>query len=191
MKKMMMIVMLVGAAAYTCTAQIQRGNVFIGANLTDINLNLNKGGNFSLGLEPRAAWFIRDNKAIGAYVNVQLTSAKGAGSTFQYGVGAFGRYYLGDRDLRPVPNSRIFVEGNVGIEGFNPATGNNTNGLGLGIGPGLAYFITPNIGLEGLLKYGAIVGFGSAATTNNLSLNVGFNVYLPRRTVKKVVDQIK
>jgi hypothetical protein len=190
-KQLLMMTLLVAAATYTGFGQLQRGNVLIGADLANINLNLNKGGNFNLAIQPKVAWFIRDNKAVGGYFNVQLSSAKGAGTTLQYGIGGLGRYYIGDKSLELNRHSRFFVEANLGIEGFNPATGDNTNGLGLGIGPGLAYFITPNIGLEGLLKYGTIVGFGSATTTNNLSFQFGFNVYLPRRTIKQAVQDVK
>ncbi len=190
-KHLLMMSLLLSAAVYNGFGQLQKGNVLVGANLADINLNLNKGGNFNLGIQPKAAWFVRDNKAIGAYFNVQLSSAKGAGSTFQYGVGALGRYYFSDKDLELTRRTRFFLEANVGIEGFNPATGDNTNGLGIGAGPGLAYFITPNIGLEGLVKYGTILGFGSASTTNNIGLSVGLQVYLPRRTIKQVVDDVK
>ncbi|MEP6595022.1 MAG: hypothetical protein ABJA71_03705, partial [Ginsengibacter sp.] len=56
--------------------------------------------------------------------------------------------------------------------------------LGLGFGPGYAYFITPNIGLETLLKYNGIIGFGNATTQSNLNLNVGFQIYLPTRNLK-------
>lgn len=106
-------------------------------------------------------------------------------------IGALGRYYFADKYMQLLNHARFFLEGNVGIEGFNPATGDNSNGLGIGVGPGLAYFITPNIGLETLLKYGTIVGFGSAASTSDLSLNFGFQIYLPRRTLKKVVNEVK
>jgi hypothetical protein len=85
-------------------------------------------------------------------------------------------------------HSRFFVEGNVGIEGDNPAVGDNTNGLGLGIGPGWTYFITPNIGLEALLKYNGIVGFGSKPTSSNLNLTIGFQIYLPPSRFRKPTE---
>ena len=80
------------------------------------------------------------------------------------------------------------MEGNAGIEGFNPAEGDNTNGLGLGFGPGFAYFITPNVGLETLLKYNLIVGFGSSATSSILNLNVGFQIYLGSGRAREVIQ---
>lgn len=83
--------------------------------------------------------------------------------------------------------TRFFLEGNVGIEGYNPAVGENTNGLGLGVGPGIAYFVTPNIGLEALVKYNSIVGFGSAVSNNNINVGFGFQIYLPSSKVKSEI----
>lgn len=172
-------------------AQIQKGNVMAGADLADIKLNLNKGGNFNVNINPKAAWFIRDNIAVGAYVNLGLSTAKGAGTSVNYGVGPLARYYINDKTLNLVQHSRFFIEGTAGIEGYNPVTGDNTNGLGLGVGPGLAYFITPNIGLEGLVKYNGIVGFGSAVSSSIISVGIGFQIYLPSSGIKKEVKNIK
>ena len=80
--------------------------------------------------------------------------------------------------------SRFFAEANVGIEGVNTAGGGSTNGLGFGIGPGFAHFITNNISLETLLKYTGIVGFGSTAASSRLQLGFGFQIYLPRASVR-------
>jgi hypothetical protein len=173
----------------TIKAQIQRGNVMVGGDIANIDLGLDKGGNFSFRIDPKAAWFIRDNLALGGYFLVGLNTAKGAGTSVMYGVGALARYYMGSA-TDVVRSSRFFLEGNVGIEGDNPAVGNNTNGLGLGIGPGWTYFITPNIGLEALLKYDGIIGFGSKPTSNNLNLGVGFQIYLSRARVKEVRSDI-
>lgn len=177
------------ASAYVGKAQIQKGNVLVGGDLADFSLGLNKGSQFSLDLSPKAAWFIRDNTALGAYVNLGLLTGAGAGTNVNYGVGALARRYLGGNALGVLRHTRFFLEGNVGIEGVNYSHGESTNGLGIGIGPGLAYFITPNIGLEGLLKYQGLLGFGTAATSSNLNLNVGFQIYLPGRTAIRNVKR--
>ncbi|RYF97079.1 MAG: hypothetical protein EOO02_21245 [Chitinophagaceae bacterium] len=192
MKKILCGVLVLGLLQSTqVNGQIQRGNVLIGSEITNLNLGLDKGGNFSFRINPKAAWFIRDNVAVGAYVSAGLATAKGAGTSVNYGVGALARYYLGAADAPVVRNTRFFAEGTVGIEGDNPAVGDNTNGLGLGIGPGIAYFITPNIALEGLFKYNGIVGFGTAPTSNNLNLSLGFQIYLSNGRAREVRDQIK
>lgn len=54
----------------------------------------------------------------------------------------------------------------------------NTNGLGVGIGPGFAYFLNQNIALEVLAKYNLTVGFGNSTTINSLNLGLGFQIHL-------------
>ena len=80
-----------------------------------------------------------------------------------------------------------FIEGNVGIEGSNQVLclGESTNGLGLGVGPCLAYFVTPNTGLEALLKYQGKVGLGLSVTSSNLIFGFGFQIYLPSKAIEK------
>jgi hypothetical protein len=64
--------------------------------------------------------------------------------------------------------------------------------LNLSVGPGFAYFVTPDIGLETLLKYNGLVGFGSATTQNNLNLSFGLQIYLPgKKTANKIKKDIK
>jgi hypothetical protein len=172
-------------------AQLQRGNVLIGADLANIDLSLDKGGNFGFRISPKIAWFINNNLALGGYLHTGLSTAKGAGTSVSYGVGALGRYYVNDETINLIRHSRFFVEGTVGIEGDNPAVGDNTNGLGLGVGPGWTYFISPNIGLEALLKYNGIVGFGSAPTSNNLNLSFGFQIYLSRARTNEIRENIE
>lgn len=185
------MVILMCAGVYTGQAQIQKGNVLVSGELANFDLGLNKGGTFNFGIVPKIGWFFRDNTAVGPYVSFNLATAKGAGTTVAYGVGAFGRQYFNDNDLNLLRHLRFFAEANVGIEGENVNNGESTNGLGLGIGPGVAYFITPNIGVEGLLKYRNIVGFGNTPSNSNLGFNLGFQIFLPRRTVRNVVEEVK
>jgi predicted small secreted protein len=185
------LTVLITVMSVSAKAQIQRGNILIGADLANVNLGLDAGGNFSFLIRPKIAFFIRDNVAVGAYLLTGLNTAKGEGTSVQYGVGALARYYFGGPSTELIRHTRFFAEGNVGINGDNPATGDNTNGLGLGIGPGIAYFITPNIGLEALLKYNGIVGFGTKPTSNDLNFSVGFQIYLPSARARKIQEQIK
>lgn len=187
-RKLLLSAFVLFSVMSSVRAQIQKGNVMVGGNLTNLSLGLNSTKQFSFNLTPKAAWFVKDNLALGAYVNFNLYTAKDyGGSDIGYGVGALGRYYVNDESVNLLKHSRFFVEANVGIEGNNPASGGSTNGLGLGFGPGLAYFITPNIGLETLLKYNGIIGFGDAVTTSVLSLNVGFQIYLPTSRIRAAV----
>jgi hypothetical protein len=191
--KLTYLAMLLGVGMITVqsSAQIQKGNIMVGGNISDLNLGLDEGGNFSFLLNPKIAWFIEDGLALGGYLTTGLSTAKDQGTSVTYGIGALGRYYISDPKVNVLRQSRFFLEGTVGIEGDNPATGDNTNGLGIGAGPGWTYFITPNIGLEALLKYNLIVGFGSSVTSNNLRLGIGFQIYLPGSKPKQLKEEIK
>jgi len=187
MKKItVMLAIIMTAGVYEGKAQIQRGNVLVGGDIANFDLGLNSGSQFQMEINPKAAWFIKDNTAVGAYFELGLTTGGGTGTTVTYGVGALARQYLSGDAINAVRHTRIFFEGNVGIEGKNISeSGNSTNGLGIGVGPGLAYFITPNIGLESLLKYRGRIGFGNETTSSDLNLNIGFQIYLPGRTVRR------
>ncbi|PST81737.1 hypothetical protein C7T94_17855 [Pedobacter yulinensis] len=188
MKKLIFTLFFAGSIATASQAQIQQGNVMVGTNLSNINFALDKPNAFSLAINPKAAWFIDDGVAIGGDVMFGLeTPGKDLGTTINYGIGALGRYYgqTGANEL--IKSSRFFGEATVGVSGRNLSGGGSTNGLGFSVGPGFTYFITRTIGLEALLKYQGVVGFGSSAYAHNLNLGVGFQIYLPgRSTARKV-----
>jgi len=188
MKKFTIIAALVAVTmSFGAQAQIQKGNVFVGGNFANLNLGLDNPKVFSVDLSPKAAWFIEDNIALGGYVNFGLETTKNAPTTTSYGVGGLGRYYAGS-DVEVLKHGRFFAEATAGFGGVNVSDGGGkTNGLNLSVGPGFAYFITPNIGLETLLKYNGLVGFGNATSQNNIGLSFGLQIYLPGRgTANKV-----
>jgi hypothetical protein len=190
MKKILFFALFVSAiGTIQSRAQLQKGSVLIGGDLAGFDLGLNEGSTFTVNLTPKVAWFVRDNVALGGYVDFGLATAKDAGTNVNYGVGALARYYFPSADVNVARSTRFFMEANAGIQGVN-SPGGNTNGLGLGIGPGLAYFVTNNIALEALLKYNGILGFGSDATSSRLSLNLGFQIYLPSSKVKSEIDKL-
>ena len=192
MKKIIGLVIICFTIFTTKTsAQIQKGNILVGGDIANLNLTLGGSGAFQVTVDPKVAFFIRDNIALGAYLDFGLATAKGAGTDTRYGVGALGRYYVNDPKVNVLNHGRLFFEGNAGIQGISQSDGSNTTGLGLGIGPGYAYFITPNIGLETLLKYNGVVGFGSEPYSSNLNLGIGFQIYLPGRSVQTIVNEVK
>lgn len=192
MKKLLATIIVAATTVFAANAQIQKGNIMVGGNLTNINLGLDDPKIFSIDITPKAAWFIQDNVALGGYVNFGLQTAKNSSTTTSYGIGALGRYYTGN-DVEVLKHGRFFAEATAGIGGVNVSNdGGNTNGLNLSVGPGFVYFITPNIGLETLLKYNGLIGFGSATTQNNLNLSFGFQIHLPgQKAANKVKNDVK
>lgn len=184
-KLLLLLTFAIIAGTVTTNAQIQKGNVMVGGDISEFDISLNEGGNFSMHINPKAAWFIRNNMALGTYFDFRLQTAKGMGTATAYGVGLFGRYYINDPTINVLKQSRFFGEANAGIQGNNPYVGGNTNGLGIGFGPGLAYFVSPNVGLEALLKYNGIVGFGSSVASSSLNFSIGLQIYLSRRAVER------
>lgn len=166
----------------TSKAQIQQGNALVGADIADLSLGLNEGSAFSFSINPKVGFFVRSGLALGLYLNFSLINEEG--TSVDYGIGALGRYYF--HPTRAMErNNGFFAEGTVGIEGTNPASGENTNGLGLTIGPGWTYFLTSTVGVEALVKYRGIIGFGQRPTSSALNLEIGFQIYLSKERAER------
>lgn len=185
---------LAGAVALfgLSNAQIQKGNWMVGSSLLSGNFGLNTGGGYNISIQPKAAYFIDDNVAIGGYVNLGINKVtNGSPTEFTYGVGGLGRYFLspGEKGVdNLLQHGRWFFEGNLGLGGRSVENGNSTTGFDFGVGPGYSYFITPNIGVEGLLKYNGQAGFGNEGLNSVLSFNVGFSIYLPSSRAKAALQ---
>ena len=177
----------------TAIAQTQKGNLMVGADITDFGFNFQKESTtFNFNLNPKLAYFIQDDLALGAYVNFGLATGNGAGSDVSYGLGALARYYIHDKNVQKLEFSkraRFFLEANAGFGGQNPRTGASTNGVQLGVGPGLSYFITPNVALDALLKYDLIVGGGNSTTSHNLGFSLGVQIFLPTAKAREIMRE--
>lgn len=159
---------------------VQKGNWLVGANLGSIGQNF-KSKTFDFSVQPRAGYFISDNAAIGAQVELGLNRVKGQGATFIYGVTPFVRYYFPEG---AAPTHRWFGEGLVG---FGGTTYNNDDiespiSFVYGVRAGYAHFVASNVALEGtlnLVRSHADISVGTAQT--GLSLGLAFQIYLPGR----------
>ena len=194
MKKTLSILVLLSLLlTQKINAQLESGNVLVGADIANFRIALKSGQETSIQLTPRAAWFIKNNVAIGPYATLGYAAVKDSYTNFTYGFGGFGRYYVSKPELSPLKQGRFFGAANVGIGGINyndktpDDNDRSTNGLDIGIGAGYAYFITTNISFEAQLRYNGTLGFGDEAYTNYLNLSFGFGIYLPgRATMSKV-----
>ena len=196
MKKLIFTgIMAVAGLAGTINAQIQKGNWLVGSSLISSNFGLNTGGGYNIAIQPKGAYFIEDNVAVGGYVDLGFNKVtNGSPTEFTYGVGALGRYFLspGEKGVDNLLNhGRWFLEGNAGIGGRSVENADSTTGFDFGVGPGYSYFITPNIGLEGLVKYRGRTGFGSEGLNSNITFNLGFSIYLPTSKAKQIANDVK
>lgn len=168
-------------------AQLQEGNWMVGASVA--NFKFTNG--FNMSLTPKLGYFIQDRWAIGGQVGLDLYSPEGGDSKTQttWSIAPFTRYYFSGAEIdNLLNNGAFFAEGSVGFGGDNSSGGNSTNGVDLGIGAGYAYFITPNVGLEGLLKFQGLAGGGNKNFNGNLYLGVGFQIYLSGNRAEKALN---
>ncbi len=174
-------------------AQIQQGNWMVGGDLMGMQFGLNKGGGYNIQITPKLAYFIRDNVALGGYTNLGVDGVKGGPNTWTYQLGLLGRYYANQGQVdNLLKHGRFFLEGNFGFGGVSITQGgSSSNGVNIQAGPGYAYFITQNVGLEALLKYDGNFGFGNGGTVSRLLFGVGFQLYLPSSRVKQMVNEPK
>lgn len=193
MKKLILTgILAVAGLATTANAQIQRGNWMVGSSLISSNFGLNTGGGYNIQIQPKGAYFIEDNVAVGGYVDLGFNKVtNGSPTEFIYGVGGLGRYYLspGEKGVDNLLNhGRWFFEANAGLGGRSVENGNSTTGFDFGVGPGYSYFITPNIGLEGLVKYRGQTGFGNEGLNSNITFNVGFSIFIPTSKARQIAN---
>ncbi len=96
MKKISILTALF-AFLFTATshAQLKKGHVLVGADIANLKIGLEKDAGFSFLLNPKAAWFLKDNLAVGIYVNFGIDKVeKHSATEVTYGIGPFARYYI-------------------------------------------------------------------------------------------------
>lgn len=178
--------LVLGAAALVfgvmANAQLQQGNWMVGAQVANVKFT----NGFNMNLTPKLAYFVQDRWALGAQVGLNVSSPEGTSDTqTDWSIAPFTRYYFANNEIDNLLNNGVFfAEGSAGFGGNNSSAGDSTNGVELGIGAGYAYFITPSVGLEGLLKYQGLVGGGNTNAQGNLYLGIGFQIYLPNSKAK-------
>jgi hypothetical protein len=160
-------------------AQTEKGSKLLGGSAS-VQFN----DPFTLILNPTAGIFVLDRLALGSTLTLDYSSAMRADSphnrqSFTAGVAPFIRYYLGKSKLQ------YFLLADVGVyrnwrnfyqAGYDSRVANNYLNPSGGIGA--VYFIAKHIGLEAILNY-RIYRNTLRTDNENLTLNFGFQVYLP------------
>lgn len=177
--------LLAGSAAQ---AQTTQGTRVLG--LSGGNFNFQKDGKdsgFSGMLTPTVGVFVADNLAVGASLPFGYSRYKSSDlfrrRELSLGLLPWLRYYIPSESRH-----RIFGELSAG-GGFNsyrdkgPASQKYSDSDGFfqaSAGLGYSYFITPAVGLEGLLAYTRTGGTEREFGRGALGLNLGFRIYLPK-----------
>lgn len=189
MKKLIFSIMALSGllTATSADAQLQKGTFLIGGQLANINFGLGSSNDFNLAITPKAGYFIENNLAVGLEVPLHFEAVKGKDPLFRYGIGAFGRYYVAPKEFNIdniLNHGRFFGEAGLGIAGRT----NVDVGFNIKVGAGYAYFITPNVALEAMVRYEGTYGSGSSS---GLGINLGFQIHLPSNKIKSEYYDIK
>ena len=164
---------MIGLAA---SAQTEKDNFLVGGNFL---LNTPKN-NTNIAFTPTVGYFLINNFALGA--NVNLSYSKSTAKTTSFGVGPFARYYLGTLNIRP------FGEADFNFTTTNTKVGSvktSDNGTNFFLGAGLAAFINRNVAVEGLAGY-SHSNYSHSAGSGGFNLRIGFQVYLSKEQVASV-----
>ncbi|MEO5996567.1 MAG: outer membrane beta-barrel protein [Chitinophagaceae bacterium] len=157
-------------------AQTEKGSWLVGGNV-----GLNTATNDTrVTFSPSAGYFFMKNLAGG--INVTLDYSKISNSkTTAWGVGPFGRYYLGTMNVRPFAHADVSFQSNKTENSSGSDTYNSTQYF---LGAGVAAFINRNVSIEGLAgyKHTAIQDLNG---TGGFNLRIGFQVYLGREQLQR------
>ncbi|MGB7394693.1 MAG: hypothetical protein WA913_09895 [Pricia sp.] len=203
------VLLLLGGLGSGLAQNFEKGDLMLGSDLGSglvstgsdglfgINIGLNDGAGFNVGLSPKLGYFLNDSFLIGAAVNLGFskspaTSGDDAIETTAYGLQGLTRYYIAPADLEAdaLPSrSRFFLENNLGVAGVIVNDGPTTVGFAFGFGPGLAYFVTENVALEASVKYNGLLGDDTIDYQNSLGFNIGVQVFLSRSNAEDMIDR--
>ena len=181
------------ALAMICSgafAQFNQGRYLVGGGLSlsattekldNGTTTTTQGKSTSFALSPSAGYFVIDNLAVGAALDMSVSSFKADGSsnkssTTQTTFNPFVRYYL---------DPGIFFQGRVG---FGGATDKNTTGstttttkfnvFTWDIGAGYAYFLNDYVAIEPLIKYGTTTYKAKSGNNKDKNAGIGFSIGL-------------
>lgn len=157
---------------------VAKGNWLVGASIGNIGHNF-KSETFTFDINPRAGFFISDNAAIGAQVQLGFIAYDG-GEDFRYGLTPFVRYYFPEG---AAPTHRWFGEAVLGFAGssMEDSEGDAIFSAVYGVGAGYAHFVASNVALEGMLnliRSNANIDVSNDSSTG-LSFSLGLQIYLP------------
>lgn len=176
MKKSFLALLTFMAIGLAASAQTEQGNYLVGGNFI---LNTPKN-NTQIAFTPSAGYFVINNLAVGANLNLSYT--KTTAKTTGLGIGPFARYYLGTLNIRPFGEADFnFTSTKTKVS----TVSTSSNGTNFFLGAGLAAFINRNVAVEGLAGY-SHSNYSHSNGSGGFNLRIGFQVYLSKAQVASV-----
>lgn len=162
----------------TMTAQTEKGNWMVGgtaqikAGIFKFD-NLDGANYFFFGLDPRGAYFVKNNLALGAGLTLRVTAGDEIiQETTSIGFAPYGRYFFpSDQKIR------FFGEGSLGFL-RNSGSGNSSTSFISGLGFGAGIFVSNNVLVEAIYRF----DYQHQENLNQFETGValGFQIFLTR-----------
>jgi hypothetical protein len=195
MKKISTIIVLTLLLGTTAFAQFRQGTWLVGGSASaGINTNQNRNGNTTttsghtsfISTTPNGGYFIFDNFAIGAGINMYAAHGTSTGSDIKYddhsaSIAPFARYYY--RNFYGVGSFRV-GGGKTTYKGSPEIDDQSYTISGGTLGVGYAWLLTKNVALEPQAGYQVSSTRYSSTNhpiTSGPYLSLGFQIYLNRQ----------
>ena len=180
MKNFLLLVSM--AAVVHGMAQTGKGSTLLGGSLS---LQTTKA-NSQFSLNPNVGYFIFDNFAAGAGLNMSFSKV-GDEKRNSFGLGPFARYYFGKTTTKPF----VVTEFNYN---FISTTLPNTpktkvNGFSYLLGLGFAAFLNDLVAVEGIAGYN-YSDYKNNSGASGFNLRLGFQIYFGKDTYKELKSNV-
>lgn len=190
MKKLLLLIAVVPAITATVTdAQPRKGDWMVGANIANgaAHLNSTVPHQFNFNITPNGGYFLSNRLIVGAGIGMGVAIFTSKNYAFSYGLSPFARYYFVSQSGLEHNKLYLFGELSTGVNGYSyidkvANIRTSANSLNAGIGPGIGYMFTQNVGVEGLMKINKRFATSPTGTANGNfmpTLGIGFQIYLP------------
>ena len=180
MKNVIRIIVVVIFCMVTANtySQTDKGYHLIGGSLS-IGNDLERD-RFSVSISPMMGWFVKDRFVVGGILSTSFTSYHHddpGHEVFELYLAPGCRYYLGKSRLKFFGEAALYF-GNYwstrnDISGDFDFTG--------ALGAGMVYFVTDQIGIEFLTRY----GISEFANFQDIRLSVGIQIHLPGKKIQQ------
>ncbi len=175
MKKILFTMIAVTGISAVSFGQTAMGQWLVGGSA---GFNYQKEGEFNqttISFAPDAGYFVIDDLAIGAMLDVTSTKEKGSSASTYFLGAPFVRFYfvpLGDK-------AKLFANGSFGFGSVDfGGPGGSTNFTQWSIGAGPAVFLNPHTALEFTIAYSSQKIKDDADHIDNFGVNIGFQIHL-------------
>lgn len=172
-----MVSLLIIAAAFTASAQTEKGTWLLGGSAQFSSSKQGEGdATTSISINPALAYFVAQNVAVGARLGFQSVNDYYS----QFSISPLVRYYF----LSLAANARLFGNGSFGFGSYKPSGEDGESFTQWELALGLACFLSKCVALETAIGYNS-QKFKDVDAYKTFALSVGFQIHFMRALQKK------